>query len=133
MEGAGISGLSMRALFVSAALVSAALSGCVRCCIPLNAPPYDPAQWGWGPQDRYYVTRSYYGFAKDYPGVHPYYMRPPGAAPYQPCGGPPCTACGPTVVPAWPGQAPMATPNVVVVPNGGMVPGVAAGPSAVAF
>ncbi len=60
----------MRALFLSAALISAALSGCVRCCVPLNAPPYDPSQWGWGPQERFYVTRSYYGLAKDYPGVH---------------------------------------------------------------
>ena len=80
----------MRALFLSAALISAALSGCVRCCVPLNAPPYDPTQWGWGPQDRFCVTRSYYGFAKDYPGVHPYYMVPPGAPPRLAPAGPAC-------------------------------------------
>jgi hypothetical protein len=136
----------MRALLISAALVSTALSGCVRCCIPLNAPPYDPAQWGWGPQDRFCVTRSYYGFAKDYPGVHPYRMVPPGAPPYQPGCVRACPACGPSVGP-WPAQIPMAGPNVVgpnavapnavapnaMVPNVVVGPSVAGGPTAVAF
>jgi hypothetical protein len=143
----------MRALFLSAALASAALSGCVRCCVPLNAPPYDPAQWGWGPQDRFYVTRSYYGFAKDYPGVHPYRMVPPGVAQCPPADFPGCGACGPTVTGAWPAQMPMAGPNIVgpniagpyvagpnlgppnaaAFPNAGVAPGVAAGPTAIAF
>ena len=134
MEGAGNTGLFMRALFLSAALLSAALSGCVRCCVPLNAPPYDPTQWGWGPQDRFCVTRSYYGFAKDYPGVHPYYMVPPGAPPRLASAGPSCPGCGPTGEPVWQAQAPMGGPNVVVGPNlnaGANV--VVAGPSAVAF
>ncbi len=114
----------MRALFLSAALISAALSGCVRCCVPLNAPPYDPSQWGWGPQERFYVTRSYYGLAKDYPGVQPYRMVPPGAPAYPmspgppcPACGPPCPACGPTSMPVWPTQVPMAIPNVAVGPG----------------
>ena len=110
--------------------------------MPLNAPPYDPTQWGWGPRDRFYVTRSYYGFAKDYPGVHPYRMVPPGAGPYQPCGGPACASCGPAVVPAWTGQMPMPGPTVVgpnlpgpnvAVPNNSVGPSVVAGPTAVAF
>jgi hypothetical protein len=129
----------MRALFLSAALISVAVSGCVRCCVPLNAPPYDPAQWGWGPQDRFCVTRSYFGFAKDYPGVHPYYMVPPGAPPRLASGGPGCPGCGPTVVPVWQAQAPMGGPNFVVGqnvggPNAATAPSVVfAGPSAVAF
>jgi hypothetical protein len=120
----------MRALFFSAALISAALSGCVRCCIPLNAPPYDQAQWGWGPQDRFYVTRSYYGFAKDYPGVHPYRMVPPNA--------PVSLTAGPPQFPA-PNQYLVTNqypgPNSVVVPMGlaQASPVVASGPTAVAF
>jgi hypothetical protein len=139
VEGAGNTRLFMRALFLSAALISAALSGCVRCCVPLNAPPYDPAQWGWGPQDRFCVTRSYYGFAKDYPGVHPYYMVPPGAPPRLASDTLACSGCGPNGVPVWQAQAPMGGPNVVVGPNSGgpnLNAGanvVFAGPSAVAF
>jgi hypothetical protein len=125
--------------------VSAALSGCMRCSIPLNAPPYDPAQWGWGPQDRYCVTRSYYGFAKDYPGVHPYYVVPPGAPACPTSAGPMCPGCGPTVVPIAAAQMPMAAPTVVnpspvsptpvgPSPTGPSPVGPrAAGPSAIAF
>jgi hypothetical protein len=122
----------MRAFFISAALMSAALSGCITCRIPLNAPPYDPTQWGWGPQERFYVTRSYYGFAKDYPGVHPYRMVPPGSSPYlnsaqPPDFGPgpaPCAACGPNGtpygpngMPMWPAQAPLAGPTMAMNPT----------------
>jgi hypothetical protein len=115
----------MRALFFSAALISAALSGCVRCCVPLNAPPYDPTQWGWGPQDRFCVTRSYYGFAKDYPGTRPYHMVPPGATPAYLTNAP-CPDCGPIPMPIWTGQAPVVGANAAG-------PNVAAGPTAVAF
>jgi hypothetical protein len=111
----------MRALFISAALLSAVLSGCVRCCIPLNAPPYDATQWGWGPQDRFCVTRSYYGFAKDYPGTHPYYMVPPNAPPRFVDANPMCPTCGPNIVPVCQTQVSVAPSNV------------AAGPAAVAF
>jgi len=122
----------MRALFISAALVSAVLSGCITCRIPLNAPPYDPTQWGWGPQERFYVTRSYYGFAKDYPGVHPYRMVPPcppqysnpapppyfgPAPPPYPACGPNGMPCGPNGMPMWSAQAPMAGPTMVMNPN----------------
>ena len=120
-EGAGISGLLMRAFFLTAAMMSAALSGCMRCSIPLNAPPYDPTQWGWGPKERFCVTRSYYGFAKDYPGTRPYRMVPPGAqAPLTPAGLT-CPPTGPMMAPVWTAQAP--TPG----------PTVAAGPTAIAF
>jgi hypothetical protein len=139
-EGADQSGLSMRALCISisAVLVSAALSGCITCRIPLNAPPYDPTQWGWGPQERFCVTRSYYGFAKDYPGVRPYRLVPPGAPPYMNPGspgcfspaGPPCGACGPTYgpngMPMWSAQTPMVSSPVAVNPTG-------MNPNAVAF
>ncbi len=129
MEGAGHSRLSMRALFISAALVSAALSGCITCRIPLNAPPYDPTQWGWGPQERFYVTRSYYGFAKDYPGVHPYRMVPPcppqylnpasppyfgPAPPTYPACGPNGMPYGPNGMPMWTAQTPMAGAPMVM-------------------
>jgi hypothetical protein len=113
----------MRALFLIAALISAALSGCVRCCVPLNAPPYDPTQWGWGPQERFYVTRSYLGFAKDYPGTFPYRMVPPGATAYPVCAGP-----GPIGAPYGP---PIVTPIAPVpVPMVGMN---TSGPNTVAF
>ncbi|HXY36896.1 MAG TPA: hypothetical protein VEI07_21895 [Planctomycetaceae bacterium] len=127
----------MRALFFSAALVSAALCGCVRCSIPLNAPPYDPAQWGWGPQDHFYVTRSFYGFAKDYPGTHPYYMVPPNAPVRFIAAGPACANCGPTMIPVWSARAPMGGPNGVaptmVMGPAAVGPNVAVGPTAVAF
>jgi hypothetical protein len=126
----------MRALFLSVALVSAALSGCVRCCVPLNALPYEPAQWGWGPRDRFCVTRSYYGFAKDYPGVRPYRMVPPGAPARLASAGPACAVCGPTPMPAWTVQSPMTAPNGAAGPSAFAGPNVAsgsAGPSAVAF
>jgi hypothetical protein len=111
----------MRALFLSAALMSAALSGCMRCCVPLNAPPYDPAQWGWGPQERFCVTRSYYGFAKDYPGTRPYRMVPPGATAYPVSAGPMCPAYGaPVMVPIAAAPGPVVGMNVN-------------GPTAVAF
>ena len=111
----------MRAFFLSAALISAALSGCIRCSIPLNAPPYDPTQWGWGPQDRFYVTRSYWGFSKDYPGTRAYQMVPPGAPASVTPAGLVCPPPGPTVMPVWTAQAPMSAQTV------------AAGPAAVAF
>lgn len=134
----------MRALLISAALVSAALSGCITCRIPLNAPPYDPTQWGWGPQERFCVTRSYYGFAKDYPGVRPYRLVPPGAPPYMnpgapPCfgPGPPCAACGstygPNAMPMWAAQPPMVGPPVAMNPTAMNPTAVAMNPSAVAF
>lgn len=144
-EGAGQAGLSMRALFISVALVSAALSGCITCRIPLNAPPYDPTQWGWGPQERFCVTRSYYGFAKDYPGVRPYRLVPPGAPPYMNPGspgccspaGPPCGACGPTYgpngMPMWSAQTPMVSSPLAVSPTGVGMNGVGMNPTAVAF
>jgi hypothetical protein len=90
--------------------------------VPLNAPPYDPTQWGWGPQDRFYVQRSYFGFAKDYPGTYPYRMVPPNATTYPVCAGP-----GPMGVPYG--------PPAVVAPIGPMPAPVVGmnGPSMVAF
>jgi hypothetical protein len=114
----------MRALLFSAALVSAALSGCVRCAIPLNAPPYDASQWGWGPQSQFYVTRSYVGFKKDYPGVHPYRMVPPGVPSSLACGRSPGVGYPPAFVPPWPSPRGMAGPNAVVVDNSAMPNGI---------
>jgi hypothetical protein len=110
----------MRALLFFAALVSAALSGCVRCSIPLNAPPYDASQWGWGPQQQFYVTRSYVGFKKDYPGVHPYRMVPPGVPASLACGRPPGVGYPPEFVPPWPTPRGMAGANAVVADNSAM-------------
>jgi hypothetical protein len=124
----------MRALFLFAAVISTALSGCVRCCVPLNAPPYDPTQWGWGPQDRFCVTRSYYGFAKDYPGVRPYRMLPPGAPAPVAYPAPVFHACGPVYAPVCPVPPPMAVgPSGMADASVTAGPSVAGAPAAVAF
>jgi hypothetical protein len=59
-------------------LVVTILSGCwVR--YPLNCPPYDPAQYGCGPRDPYFVMREYKGPIWANPGSRPYYVVPPYA------------------------------------------------------
>ena len=50
----------MRAALLMMAVAACGLSGCwVRCSMPLNCPPYDPAQYGRRPPDPYCVTNSY--------------------------------------------------------------------------
>ncbi len=65
----------MRRMLLGAIMVTG-LTGCwVR--YPLNCPPYDPAQYGCGPRDPYFVMREYKGFVWGNPGSQPYYVAPP--------------------------------------------------------
>jgi hypothetical protein len=73
--------VDMRAALVMMAVAACGLSGCwVRCCVPLNAPPYDPAQYGRRPPDPYCVTNSYMCPPKCGPVCPPYWMAPPCAS-----------------------------------------------------
>jgi hypothetical protein len=120
-------GLRIRGVLFTLALAACGLSGgCVRCCVPLNAPPYDPNQYGWGPRDRYVVTENRTCLPKIKPCFPPFLMSPPcrpsGCCPYpSPCCPPQYCPTPPWVVsPAFNG-CPMGppvpgSPNVPVVP-----------------
>jgi hypothetical protein len=58
------------------AIGAMALAGC-SARYPLSCPPYDPAQYGPGPRDPYYVARGYVGPNCANPGTGPYYLAPP--------------------------------------------------------